>query len=78
MTGDPGLVRETAGMRVGGVRLVGAVATLLAAVAAAPAATAAVTRALNSSAIAAEANVVWNSPQWKDDGSGAMPLGNGA
>lgn len=65
-------------MRVGGVRLVGAVATLLAAVAAAPAATAAVTRALNSSAIAAEANVVWNSPQWKDDGSGAMPLGNGA
>ena len=67
-------------MRVGGVRLVGAVATLLAAVAAAPAATAAVTRAplYNSSAIAAEANVVWNSPQWKDDGSGAMPLGNGA
>ena len=58
--------------------MVGAVATLLAAVAAAPAATAAVTRALNSSAIAAEANVVWNSPQWKDDGSGAMPLGNGA
>jgi endonuclease/exonuclease/phosphatase family metal-dependent hydrolase len=27
--------------------------------------------------VAEQSNVVWTSPQWNDDGSGAMPLGNG-